>query len=94
MKAIRRLAVFAVVLAALGLAVSGSWAQGRVWYVWINVATNPATIGVADSSYSVPGWSTLAGPFPNGRAAWNEACRLHRSPQYNSPDIAAGRVRC
>ncbi len=94
MKTARRIAAPALVAALLALAATGSWAQGRVWYVWINVASTPATIGVADSSYSVPGWSTLAGPFPDGRAAWVEACRLHRLPQYHSPDIAAGRVRC
>ena len=69
-------------------------AQARIWYVWINQSTSPATIGVADSSYKVPGWTTLAGPYPNGRAAWDEACRLHRAHQYNAPDIVAGKVRC
>jgi len=69
-------------------------AQARTWFVWINVSTNPATIGVADSSYNVPGWRTLAGPFRNDRDAWREGCRLHRWPQYYSPDVAAGRVRC
>jgi len=94
MRLASRFAVLALTVAVLTLSAAGGWAQGRTWYVWINVSTNPATIGVADSSYSVPGWSTLAGPFPNDRAAWVEGCRLHRSPQYNSPDIAAGRVRC
>ena len=83
-----------VVCALFGTSIVAALAQGRTWYVWINVATRPATIGVADSSYNVPGWRTLAGPFGNDRAAWVEACRLHRSPQYNSPDIAGGRVRC
>jgi hypothetical protein len=81
----------AILLAILS---TNAVAQSRIWYVWINTATRPATIGVADSSYNVSGWRTLAGPFRNDRAAWNEACRLHRAPQYNSPDIAAGRVRC
>lgn len=81
----------AVILAALSL---NALAQSRTWFVWINQSTSPTTIGVADSSYNVSGWTTLAGPFPNDRAAWVEACRLHRSPQYNSPDIRAGRVRC
>jgi len=69
-------------------------AQSRTWFVWINVSSSPATIGVADSSYNVPGWTTLAGPFADDRAAWREACRLHRGAQYHSPDIAAGRVYC
>lgn len=68
--------------------------EARTWYVYINTSTNPATIGVADQSYSVEGWSSLAGPFPDDRAAWNEACRLHREPQYHSPDIANGTVKC
>lgn len=82
------------ILFALAMLLGEASAQGRVWYVWINTSTQPATIGVADGSYNVAGWRTLAGPFPNDRNAWNEACRLHRAPQYNSPDIAAGRVRC
>jgi hypothetical protein len=69
-------------------------AQSRTWYVWINVSTNPATIGVADASYNVPGWRTLAGPFSSDRSAWVEACRLHRGAQYHSPDIAGGRIFC
>lgn len=73
---------------------TATFAQASTWYVWINQSTTPTTIGVADSSYNVTGWTTLAGPFSDGRAAWDEACRLHRAPQYNAPDIAAGRVRC
>ena len=81
----------ALILGALSTTV---FAQARTWYVWINQSTTPTTLGVADSSYNVSGWTTLAGPFSDGRAAWDEACRLHRAPQYNSPDIVAGRVRC
>jgi len=77
----------------LATAVS-TWAQSRIWYVWINTNTVPATIGVADGSYNVGGWTTLAGPFATDADAWREGCRLHTAPQYNSPDIAAGRVYC
>ena len=93
-KATKRILTIGMAGVMLAVVAGASWAQGRIWYVWINTATQPATIGVADSSYRVAGWSTLAGPFPNDRAAWVEACRLHFAPQYNSPDIAAGRVRC
>ena len=89
------LAAVAAMLAAMSVGYPAeSQAQGRTWFVWINVSTQPATIGVADSSYNVPGWTTLAGPFADDRAAWVEGCRLHFQPQYNSPDIAAGRVYC
>ncbi len=66
----------------------------RTWYVYVTVKTSPATIGVADESYSVPDWNRLAGPFATDAEAWKEACRLHRQPQYHSPDIASGKVRC
>ena len=66
----------------------------RCWYVYANTSTHPATIGVGDESYSIPGWNSLAGPFATNRLAWKEACRLHRSPQYHSPDIAAGHILC
>lgn len=89
----RLVSVLAVLVVVAGFAFEAT-AQSRTWFVWINVSTNPTTIGVADGSYNVPGWTTLAGPFSTDRAAWVEACRLHRGPQYNSPDIAAGRVRC
>ena len=91
MNILRMLFVGLFILAGLS---TNSVAQSRIWYVWINQSTNPTTIGVADSSYNVTGWTTLAGPFATDRLAWNEGCRLHRAPQYNSPDIAAGRVRC
>ena len=91
MKNFRILFVGLFILAGLS---TSSVAQSRIWYVWINQATSPTTIGVADSSYNVSGWTTLAGPFATDRLAWVEGCRLHRAPQYNSPDIAAGRVRC
>ena len=89
-----RMVLLLALCGVIGASVLPALAQGRTWFVWINVATSPATIGVADASYNVPGWQTLAGPFANDGAAWVEACRLHRAPQYNSPDIAAGRVRC
>ncbi len=88
---IRTAALCAALIAGTTVA---SWAQSRVWYVWINTSTSPATIGVADSSYNVGGWTTLAGPFATGADAWREGCRLHAAPQYYSPDIAAGRVYC
>ena len=81
-------------LALLAAAITEASAQTRIWYVYINQATRPATIGVADSSYTVSGWTRLAGPFYSDASAWVEGCRLHRAPQYNSPDIAAGRVHC
>lgn len=68
--------------------------QKRVWFVYANASTDPAQIGVADESYSIPGWNRLAGPFKDDRSAWREACRLHRSGHYHSPDIAYGRVKC
>mgnify|MGYP000448171028 CR=1 FL=1 len=80
--------------AILAIQAATPHAQSRTWFVWINVSTSPATIGVADASYTVPGWTTLAGPFSDDRSAWREACRLHRGAQYHSPDIAAGRVYC
>jgi hypothetical protein len=66
----------------------------RTWMIYANPSTQPAQIGVADESYSIPGWHRLAGPFSTDQAAWKEACRLHHLPQYHSPDIAAGRVTC
>jgi len=89
-----RIISIVAVLLAVGSFALDAMAQSRTWYVWINVSTSPATIGVADASYNVPGWTTLAGPFPTDRAAWVEACRLHYGPQYHSPDVAAGRVFC
>lgn len=89
----RIISICAVLLVCAGVAFDAS-AQSRTWFVWINVSSSPATIGVADASYNVPGWRTLAGPFSSDRGAWVEACRLHRGPQYHSPDIAYGRVRC
>jgi len=88
---IRFVALVGAIIFAIATATS---AQTRVWYVWINTSTSPATIGVADGSYNVGGWTTLAGPFATDRDAWREGCRLHAAPQYNSPDIAAGRVYC
>ena len=96
MKSRKRLNIRAAGLAAALIICTAAttWAQSRVWYVWINTSTAPATIGVADGSYNVGGWTTLAGPFATDADAWREGCRLHAAPQYNSPDIAAGRVYC
>lgn len=69
----------------------------RVVYIYVNYATRPATIGVADASYNQPGWQRLAGPYAGASPdfqAWQNACDYHRQPAYNAPDIVQGRINC
>jgi hypothetical protein len=63
-------------------------------FVFSNCSGGECIIGVADASYSEPGWSMVSPPFQGHDDAWRYACDLHDQEYYRSPDIDQGRVQC
>lgn len=88
------MACIAGVLVAAGMVPNIAGAQGARWSVFRNCNTRPCTIGVAVSTWLRPGWSRIV-TYTTQAQAWRRACQLHYNYRnYNSPDIAAGRVNC
>jgi len=77
-------------------AVSGTaiYAQQTIYYIFMNSYTTPPTIGVAPANWSGQGWLKHAGPYYSSSAAWVNACNMHATNRFFSPDIANGLVSC
>ena len=66
----------------------------EIWFVFMNGSTRPATIGVATSRFSEPGWGKLSAAFGSDSDAWKAACKFHQMNEYYAPEIAIGNVIC
>ncbi len=87
------LLLFTALVFISGALVFQAQAQSRnpaSWYVFVNSSVVPAQIGVAQGSYSVPGWGVLAGPYSGCYAAWKSAIRFNKMKAYTSPTIQQG----
>ncbi|MCW8887325.1 MAG: hypothetical protein OQK12_19040 [Motiliproteus sp.] len=63
-------------------------------FIFQNCNSGRCEIGVADGTYSQPGWFIKSTPFKSHPEAWVEACRIHNSGAAYAPAIAQGTIKC